>query len=152
MNTTSSQFSLQKFHQLNLKTVSRFTAKMLLSLSIFTGQLAFAEAPSADVGTFDSNVEYGVIFNGGLAIGGDAALELSVGTVHGDSSADSFNASVTQASGIGLGLGGASAELGGIIFNGGLVVGGDMCAKTAVASLGASTCTYGNGTFSAESE
>ena len=113
---------------------------------------AFAEAPTADVGEFNSNVEYGIIFNGGMAIGGDAALELSVGTVHGNSSVDTFNANVSQGDGMSLSLGGFNGEMKGVIFNGGLVIGGDMCAKTAVASVGASTCTYGNGTFSAESE
>ena len=114
---------------------------------------AVAEAPQANVGTFNSNVEYGVIFNGGMAIGGDAALELSVGSVHGDSTVDSFTANVTQGDGVSLTLGGFNTELSGVIFNGGLVIGGDLCAKTAIASVGASTCSYGTtGTFSAESE
>lgn len=110
-----------------------------------------AEAPQADVGTFNSNVEYGIIFNGGMAIGGDAALELSLGTVHGDSSVDSFTANINQGDGLSLGLGSFNADMTGVIINTGLVIGGDMCAKTAVASVGASTCSYGTGTFSAES-
>jgi len=111
-----------------------------------------AEAPQANVGAFNSNVEYGIIFNGGMAIGGDAALELSVGTVHGDSTVDTFTANVTQGDGLSASLGGFAGEAKGVIFNGGLVVGGDMCAKTAIASVGASTCSYGVGGFSAESE
>ena len=124
----------------------------LLGFAIVAGH-AVAEAPAADVGTFNSNVEYGVIFNGGMAIGGDAALELSVGSVHGDSSVDAFTANVTQGDGVSLSLGGFNTELTGVIFNGGLVIGGDLCAKTAIASVGASTCSYGSaGVFSAESE
>lgn len=128
--------------------------KRTVSTALFVmmaGQ-SMAEAPAADVGTFNSNVEYGIIFNGGLAIGGDAALELSVGSVHGDSTVDSFTANVTQGDGISASLGGFNTNLTGVIFNGGLVIGGDLCAKTAVASVGASTCTYGTGSFSAESE
>ena len=124
----------------------------LLASAIVAGH-AVAEAPQANVGTFNSNVEYGVIFNGGMAIGGDAALELSVGTVHGDSTVDAFTANVTQGDGLSLTLGGFNTQVTGVIFNGGLVIGGDLCAKTAIASVGASTCSYGStGSFSAESE
>lgn len=124
---------------------------LLVGLGLASG-LSMAEAPQADVGTFDSNVEYGIIFNGGMAIGGDAALELSVGTVHGNSEVDSFTANVTQAGGLNATLGGAGLGLTGVIFNGGLVIGGDICAKTAVASVGASTCSYSTGALSAETE
>jgi len=127
------------------------SAVACMLLAIIAGP-AHAEAPEANVGTFNSNVEYGVIFNGGMAIGGDEALELSVGTVHGDSTVDQFTANVTQGDGLSVALGGASANVSGVIFNGGLVIGGDMCAKTAIASVGASTCTYGTDSFSAESE
>ena len=123
----------------------------MVGLALVASQ-GFAEAPTADVGTFESNVEYGVLFNGGMAIGGDAALELSVGSVHGDSSVDSFTANVTQGDGLSLTLGGFNTSVSGVLFNGGLVIGGDLCAKTAVASVGASTCSYGIGPFSAESE
>jgi len=138
-------------NKLSLSNSRLFCTSILLSASLLATQVN-AEAPTADVGAFNSNVEYGVLFNGGLAIGGDAALELSVGTVHGDSTVDTFDANVTQGDGLSLSLGGFQTGASGVIFNGGMVIGGDMCAKTAVASVGASTCTYGDSSFSAETE
>lgn len=155
-NKMSDKVSSQMSSQPSIKTSNtllNLPRAAVAALCCLMSASVFAEAPSADVGSFESNVEYGILFNGGMAIGGDAALELSVGTVHGNSSVDDFTANVTQGGGAGLALGNFNTQLTGVIFNGGLVIGGDMCAKTAVASVGASTCSYGtSGTYSAESE
>ncbi|MES2664035.1 MAG: hypothetical protein V4629_12120 [Pseudomonadota bacterium] len=134
----------------NIIKSSVIAAAFLASASVFAG------APQANVGGNSTiDIEVPPILNAGLAIGGDMALEVSVGTIHGDSSVNGDH-NVTIAMGriledaniLGIGLGGG---LGGIV-NAGLVIGGDFCGKVAVGSIGASTCTYGDGPFAAEGE
>lgn len=101
--------------------------------------LAQAEAPVAKIGgTVDNQILIrGMLVNAGAAIGGmeggNADLEVSVGTVHGNSE---INGDLNNNISI-LGALGSIA-----IVNAGMSWQGKLCAKTSVGSIGASTCTY----------
>lgn len=136
-----SSFSLRTKAKKGHKAWSSTTAATLLGFSCLIGasQHTLAEAPVARIGGAINNeiLIRGMILNAGAAIGGmeggNADLEVSVGTVHGNSE---VNGDVNNNIQI-LGALGSIA-----IVNTGMSWQGKLCAKTSVGSIGASTCTY----------
>ena len=115
-------------------TTKHMLRVFLLGFSAVLSMNALAAAPKANItGAFAPDVTLdGMIVQAGAAIGGNAELETSIGTVHGDSTGADFSPKISVGSGI----------LGVSIVNAGLAVGGDICAKVSIGSVGASTCTY----------
>jgi hypothetical protein len=122
----------------NIKKNKLSAVAALLTLSALSNTV-LAEAPVALIGGSVENqiLIRGMIVNAGAAIGGmeggNADLEVSVGTVHGNSE---INGDVNNNISI-LGALGSIA-----IVNTGISWQGKLCAKTSVGSIGASTCTY----------
>jgi len=122
----------------NIKKNKLSAVAALLTLSALSNTV-LAEAPVALIGGSVENqiLIRGMIVNAGAAIGGmeggNADLEVSVGTVHGNSE---INGDVNNNISI-LGALGSIA-----IVNTGISWQGKLCAKTYVGSIGASTCTY----------
>lgn len=121
------------------KKTSRTWQILGISSLMLNASIAFAEAPVAQIGGAINNeiLIRGMIVNAGAAIGGmeggNADLEVSVGTVHGNSE---VNGDVNNNIQI-LGALGSIA-----IVNTGMSWQGKLCAKTSVGSIGASTCSY----------
>ena len=103
-----------------------------LALSLFA-MGANAEAPNTSIGgDIDINIDTGVVLNAGISVGGDAELETSIGSTHGNTDI-----------GGDLNLDVSMRDLFGVsVVNAGASIGGSLCAKTAIGSVGASTCTY----------
>ncbi len=110
-----------------------------IALYLSTTQFIYADAPIANIGgdVVNEIALRGAILNAGLSVGGlkggDVEMEVSVGTVHGNSV---ISGSLTNQILIDGLLGGIS------IVNAGLSWQGTLCVKTSVGSIGASTCTY----------
>ena len=108
-------------------------------LLLVAAGLAQAEAPVALIGgEVNNNIDVrGAIINAGAGLGGmndgDVDLEVSIGTVHGNSEINGdLNNDI-----IVYGAFGAVT-----VVNAGLSWQGTTCAKTSIGSIGASTCTY----------
>jgi len=98
-----------------------------------------AEAPVALIGgEVNNNIDVrGTIINAGAGLGGmtdgDVDLEVSIGTVHGNSEINGdLNNNITVYGALGAAT----------IVNAALAWQGTTCAKTSIGSIGASTCTY----------
>lgn len=108
------------------------------------GSTAFAEAPTTTTTTdIGGNVNINVtteaaILNAGIALGGAADLEVSLGSTHGETRVGGDLNTTVQVGGLGGGLFGLQVS----VINAGASIGGDLCAKTAVGSLGATSCSY----------
>ena len=109
---------------------------LLVTASIFASSAVFAQAPEPQVtGTFSPEITIeGNVLNAGAAIGGDAELEVSIGTLHGNARVNDFTPKISIGDGV----------LQTSVVNAGLTVGGDLCAKISIGTLGASTCAMGN--------
>lgn len=119
------------------------SSTLLGALALSLASFAMAEAPTTTTSTNvggDINVNVvtdGMVVNAGAAIGGHADLEASVGSTHGDTTVGgSLNIDVQVGQ---LGVFGLGAS----VLNAGITTGGgDLCAKTAIGSIGASSCSY----------
>ncbi len=97
--------------------------------------IGMAQAPEPEVtGTFAPEIQIeGNVINAGMSIGGDAELEVSIGTLHGNAKVNDFKPVIS------IGDGALQSS----IVNAGMAVGGDLCAKVSIGTMGAGTCSMG---------
>ena len=109
-----------------------FVTSLFMTSLLTYSSAGLADAPTArTAGEFSPIISIqGMVVQAGAAIGGDAELETSIGTMHGNTSAGKFTPIISIGSGV----------LATSVLNAGIAVGGDACAKVAIGSLGASTC------------